>query len=153
MRLDLGCGLFKKDNFVGVDIFDFSNKYKKDEFICSMIPDILETFEDNSVEEVYASHFIEHIPQYLVINTFNEIYRILIPNGIFEIFVPPTTGRGAFCDPTHVSFWNDMSFQYYDKTWKFNELSESYGIRTNFEILKNELISELNLHVILKGVK
>ena len=26
---------------------------------------------------------------------------------------PPTDGRGAWQDPTHVSFWNEHSFWYY----------------------------------------
>jgi len=152
MKLDIGCSTKKKPGFIGIDIYDWSSKYPKDEFICGCIPDILETFKDNSVREVYASHFIEHIPQYLVIETFNEIYRILRHRGIFEIFVPSTTGRGAFCDPTHVSFWNDMSFQYYDMNW-CRDLSQSYGIKCNFKIIENKRLNEFNLHVVLEAVK
>ncbi|OFW53222.1 MAG: hypothetical protein A2163_09750 [Actinobacteria bacterium RBG_13_35_12] len=151
-RLDCGCGINKKPGFVGIDIFDWSSMYPKDEFIYGMIPDIFSNFTDSSIEEVYARHFIEHIPQYQVIETFNEIYRILIPEGLFEIFVPPTTGRGAFCDPTHSSFWNDLSFRYFDMTWD-KGLSESYGIKCNFKILENKIINEFNLHAMLKAVK
>lgn len=150
MRLDLGCGdRFKKPGYVGVDVCDWSNKYPKDEFIYGVIPHILSTFADSSIEEVYASHFIEHISQDKVIETFNEIYRILKVGGLFEIYVPPTTGRGAFCDPTHLSFYNDMSWRYYDMTWH-KELSQSYGINCDFKIIENKIISEFNLHAILQ---
>lgn len=148
-KIDLGCGIEKKENFTGIDSCDWSNNYKPDEFICGHIPEVLANFKDNSIKEVRAKDFIEHIPQPLVIHTFNEIYRILKPGGIFEIFVPPTTGRGAFCDPTHVSFWNDLSFRYYDMTYG-RWLSESYGIKCDFEIMENEIIDEFNLHAILK---
>jgi len=148
-KLDFGCGLFKKKGFMGIDSYDHSKLYKQGEFMLGHIPEILKIFDDNSVDEINATHFIEHIPQPKVIETFNEIYRILKIGGIFEIKVPPSTGRGAFCDPTHVSFWNDMSFRYYDMSW-CKELSESYGIKCDFEIVENKVIDEFNLHGILR---
>jgi hypothetical protein len=42
-----------------------------------------------------------------------EIYRVLAPGGWLIAQVPSTDGRGAFQDPTHVSFWNENSFKYY----------------------------------------
>lgn len=149
MKIDLGCSMFKKDGYVGIDIFDWSGRYPKDEFLQGEIPEVLHNFKDNSIEEVRASHFIEHIPQNKVIEFMNEVYRILMIGALFEINVPPTTGRGAFCDPTHASFWNDMSFRYYDKTWA-PDLTKSYGITADFQVLKIELLSEFDLHVILK---
>ena len=148
-KLDLGCSRKKKEGYIGIDIFDWSSIYSKEKFICGRIPNVLEKYKNNSVEELRAYHILEHISQKDVIHTMNEVYRILIPNGIFEINIPPTTGRGAFCDPTHVSFWNDKSWQYYDMTW-CRELSESYGIKCDFQVLENRLLSEFDLHVILK---
>lgn len=149
MKIDLGCSIFKKSGYVGIDVFDWSDKYPKDEFLQGEIPEVLHNFKDSSIEEVRASHFIEHIHQSRVIEFMNEAHRILIPGGVMEINVPPTTGRGAFCDPTHVSFWNDMSFRYYDKTWS-PDLTGSYGITADFITAKMELLSEFDLHVILK---
>ncbi len=45
----------------------------------------------------------------------NEAYRVLAPGGFLFISVPSTDGRGAFQDPTHVSFWNENSFWYYTR--------------------------------------
>ena len=147
IKLDLGCGFRKKDGFIGIDRFDYSGRY--DDFICGEIPEVLSKFKDNSISEIHACDFIEHIPQNKVIFFMNEIYRILKAGGTFEIFVPPTTGRGAFCDPTHVSFWNDLSFRYYDKTWE-KGLTDSYGIKADFETIKMEHLGEVSLHVILR---
>ena len=44
-----------------------------------------------------------------------EAYRCLAPNGWFLTQTPSTDGRGAFQDPTHISFWNSNSFWYYTK--------------------------------------
>ena len=75
-----------------------------------------------SVEKVYASHVLEHIPAGSPrINTFNEAWRILKPGGTFTFRVPligvgadPVQGWQAWADPTHVSYWwFPHSFEYF----------------------------------------
>ena len=152
LKLDIGCGSLSgrwKKGFTGVDIVDYSNIYLGQFIQADLFTEI--PFDNNSIEEVYCSHFIEHVPQDKVIWFFNEIYRILIPNGIFEILVPPSTGRGAFCDPTHRSYWNDLSFRYYDMSW-CRELSESYGIKCNFKQEKIVSLGEFNLQAVLRKI-
>ena len=48
----------------------------------------LSQFSDDSVEEVYASHIIEHVAQKDIENVFNSLYRILKTNGKLYISVP-----------------------------------------------------------------
>ena len=48
----------------------------------------LSQFENNSIEQVYASHVIEHVPQKKVNETLKGVYRILSENGKFYISVP-----------------------------------------------------------------
>ena len=67
--------------------------------------------EDNSVGLLNASHILEHLRE--PIKSMREIYRVLVHGGWAFIEVPSTDGRGAFQDPTHVSFWNEHSFWYY----------------------------------------
>ena len=45
----------------------------------------LDQFEDESCEEIYASHIIEHVDQKTVLNTLKGINRILKKNGKFYI--------------------------------------------------------------------
>ena len=68
-------------------------------------------FEDNSVGILRASHIFEHLRD--PIHTMNEAHRVLAPGGWLFIDVPSTDGRGAFQDPTHISFWNQNSIWYY----------------------------------------
>lgn len=73
-------------------------------------------FEDNTVGVVRAYDVMEHLRDPL--HTMTELYRVLAPGGYALIQVPSTDGRGAFQDPTHVSFWNENSFLYYtDRRW------------------------------------
>ena len=48
----------------------------------------LEQFDDESCDEIYASHIIEHVDQKTVLNTLKGINRILKKNGKFYISVP-----------------------------------------------------------------
>jgi hypothetical protein len=70
-------------------------------------------FEDSSVGVFRAADFLEHIPREHVVAFMNEMWRCLAPGGWLISRTPSTGGKGAFCDPTHASFWNDLSFRYY----------------------------------------
>lgn len=88
--------------------------------------------EDNSVGVLRASDAIEHLCN--PIHTMNEAYRVLAPGGFFMIDVPSTDGRGAFQDPTHVSYWNENSFGYYTDKNFAKYIPEFKG---RFQLIKN----------------
>ena len=67
----------------------------------------------NSCGVIRAHDALEHIKNTRVL--MNEIHRVLAPGGILLSLTPSTDGRGAFQDPTHVSFWNQNSFWYYTR--------------------------------------
>lgn len=101
-KIDL-CGAFSKpEGYESVDLnngdikADLNNRWP---------------FEDNSVGVFRAQDAIEHLKD--PIHTMKEAYRCLAPNGWFLTHTPSTDGRGAFQDPTHISFWNSNSFWYY----------------------------------------
>ncbi len=68
---------------------------------------------DNNVGVIRAHDALEHLKS--PITTMKEIYRLLAPGGMLLSMTPSTDGRGAFQDPTHVSFWNSNSFWYYTR--------------------------------------
>lgn len=66
---------------------------------------------DDSVGVLRAYDAVEHLRD--PVHTMNEAYRVLAPGGFFFVHVPASNGLGAFCDPTHRSYWNRLSFRYY----------------------------------------
>ena len=48
----------------------------------------LSQFDNDSIEEIYASHVLEHVDQKNIKKTLNGIYRILKEGGKFYISVP-----------------------------------------------------------------
>ena len=94
-----------KDGFISVDLYSPGADIKWDlEKDWTFAP-------DNSADFVLASNIFEHLRDKT--HTMNELYRILKMGGIAEIFVPSTDGRGAWQDPTHVSYWNVNSWSYW----------------------------------------
>lgn len=100
--LDLGGGINKSNGYKSVDIDN-----------ADILTDLNShwPFADESVGVIRAYDIFEHLQVPLF--TMQEVYRVLAPGGYALIQVPSTDGRGAFQDPTHVSFWNENSFLYY----------------------------------------
>ena len=107
-RYDLCCHTNKRDGYIGVD----SNNHP-DVDVGWDLNDTPWPFEDNSVGVFRMQDALEHIKD--PIKTMKELHRCLAPLGWALIEVPSTDGRGAYQDPTHVSFWNSNSFWYYTK--------------------------------------
>ncbi|HYX12799.1 MAG TPA: glycosyltransferase [Nostoc sp.] len=142
LRVDLGSGTNKPDGFIGVDIWPGLG--------IDIVADLSKNFpfEDNSVDEVRAHDVIEHLQDRL--HTMNEIWRICKPGAKVDIRVPSTDGRGAFQDPTHISFWNINSFLYYCNDFpSYLELCKRYGFQGEFKAiqLENEETSGGVIHV------
>jgi len=136
VKLDLGCGSNKPTGYIGIDI-------RIDEgvdIICDC--EKILPFKNSSIDEIRASHSIEHIHQGKAIPLMNEIWRILKPNGIFCFEIPDAErGQGAFQDLTHKSLWVKNSFKYFEISNRHNGwLKRAYGIKTEFKIEKLESV-------------
>ena len=105
LKVDLGGGLNPYKDYKTVDIRPHAD-YVGD--LNNGIP-----LPDNSVGVMHAHHIIEHLKD--PIFTMKEIHRVMAHGGWVFIEVPSTDGRGAFQDPTHVSYWNQNSFFYYTR--------------------------------------
>ena len=108
---DDGHGLLKVDLCGGID--GYKDYLTLDLEGAAVTCDLNERWplEDSSVGVLRAHDAIEHLRD--PIHTMSEAFRVLAPGGFFMILVPSTNGEGAFCDPTHRSFWNKRSFRYY----------------------------------------
>lgn len=163
VKLDLACGQNKKSSdYIGVDIIDDKNVDLVHDLNVYPYP-----FEDNSVDEIYCSHYVEHIPHdnwrsiLLECDTFeefkkkalqpqidglikfmNEIYRILKPDGKVKIIAPYVTHVRAFGDPTHTRYIHDWSFYYFNKEWRDINKLDKYPIFCDFDIRYSYLIDE-----------
>ena len=143
MKIDLACGDAKKEGFIGVDLVETSSTDVVHNLNVYPWP-----FEDNSVDEVFCSHYVEHIPHDIngedkrdgFIQFMDEVYRILKPEGKIEIVAPYYKHERAFGDPTHRRYIGDLSFLYWNKQWRDDNRLSHYGILCDFDIHLSYLI-------------
>ena len=119
-RLDLGCGANKKRGYIGVDSHPYACADVVRDVDSHGLP-----FDDDSVDEVRAHHFLEHCRDLIFV--MNEIHRVLRTGCCLVAVVPIVeVGTGAFRDPSHVRYFNRDSFFYFtNHPWAYNSL----GIR------------------------
>lgn len=108
--VDIGGGLNPYPGYTTVDLRETAD------YVCDLNDGI--PLPDNSVGVLNASHIIEHLRDKTKI--MSEIHRVLAHGGWAFIEVPSTDGRGAFQDPTHVSYWNENCFLYYTDRYLAN---------------------------------
>jgi len=114
MKLDIGCGREPKQGFIGVDRMKFPE--------VDVVLDISKKkwpWKDNSVEEIWCSHMVEHLNAKGRIHFVNEAYRVLQSGGILTIVTPYWNNHRAFGDLTHE--WPPVSeswYKYLQKQWR-----------------------------------
>jgi len=153
LRLNLGCGRTNPEKYWGIDIQDLEGVDEVAD-LSKKIPKDVATFD-----EVLAHDFVEHMPQEKSIHIMEEIYRVLKPGGFANITVPSTDfgGKGAFQDPTHISFWNEDKFRYFLHE-KYSNFRLIYNIQCWFKPLQiRTYLNEWNVPyvnaVLEKGLK
>ena len=135
MHLDLGCGLFPRDGYEGVDK--------------ALLPGVewqvdLATFpwpwDDDAVEGVHCNQLVEHVVD--LVGFMAELHRVCKDGAEVHILHPYQFNVRAWQDPTHVRCLNEVSFFYYDKGWRNDQWPE-YG-STDFEVVDLDAIPEEN---------
>lgn len=136
IKLDLGAGRNPQPGYTSVDFYEPCANVKCDLFKTPFVDkDGKKLWADDSVTEIFASHFVEHIPEKQRWPFFEECWRILKPGGVFRIIVPSWKSERAYGDMTHE--WPPvcaMAFYYLDKGWReANKLTYGpYDIKCNF---------------------
>lgn len=126
VKLNVACGQQKQEGFIGID------KVKTDAVdIIHNLESYPWPFEDNSVDEIICSHFIEHVDNQILF--MDELYRIMKQGAKATIIAPYYTSMRAIQDPTHKRSICEASFLYYNEDWRKANKLDHYGIKSNFD--------------------
>lgn len=141
-HLDLGCGAvprnpYGRDELFGVDLSgsDGGGPIRRANLVMQPIP-----FDADSFESVSAYDFLEHVPRvfptpdglatrFPFIELMNEVWRVLVPGGLFYALTPIYPGKAAFQDPTHVNILSVDSHLYFTRPQK---MAAMYGFKGDF---------------------
>lgn len=105
MKLYLGSRDYKPEGFLTVDIDD---RHKPD--IVADVTD-MSNVQSNSVDEVCASHILEHLPWPLSYKALGEWARILRPGGLLRVAVPDMAALAAMIAEGH-NVWTATALIY-----------------------------------------
>jgi len=106
LRLNLGCGLRRRDGFFGIDHVQLP-----DTDILADLNEPLSRLPDGSVAEIYTRHTLEHVRELLPLMA--EIHRVCRPDARIEIVVPHFSNPYFYSDPTHVRHFGLYTFFYF----------------------------------------
>jgi hypothetical protein len=99
IKIDIGCGVRKKDGFIGIDFMGFNGV----DIIVDLTKERL-PFKENSVDEVWSNHFLEHLVIEDVCKVMEEIHRVCKHWAYVEIRVPHFSGLTNFYEFHKTSF-------------------------------------------------
>jgi ubiquinone/menaquinone biosynthesis C-methylase UbiE len=110
-RLNLGCGTDVREGWINLD----SSKLPGVDVVANL-DDCGRTplpFPDNSIDEFYCSHVLEHLRDAL--GFMQELHRVATPGATATIRVPYGSSDDADEDPTHVRRLFLYSFSYFSQ--------------------------------------
>ncbi len=113
LRLNLGAGKSRMPGYLSVDSIPFEG--------LDVVADLNKPWPwgDNTVSDIHMSHVLEHFTGEQRVHIFNEMYRVLIPQGKALIITPHWASQRAYGDFTHQ--WPPVSeflFYYVWKQWR-----------------------------------
>lgn len=148
MPLDLASGQHPREGYEGVDIRPLGQRYIGNLMTYPwLILDCLTVgpraidgipFPTGSVDGLYSSHFVEHIPD--LVGFMNEAWRVLADGAHLEIIHPYQFSLKAWQDPTHVRALNENSWAYYNAGWRTREGLDHMGIAADFDEVSTDFM-------------
>ena len=150
-KLNLGCGPKPLEGYINIDLVKEFN------------PDIVRNierglpFDDNSVDEIFTSHFLEHIDPDLIHFVMYEIWRVCKHGAEVSIIVP--IGNGWSNSPEHKCPFNAHSDVFFTK-WNYPILT-GYNYKLKEKSIFRASVNDLEdsdgygdeLHMVLEVIK
>lgn len=134
--VDLGCGKRKKPGALGLDIARIPG--------VDVIADVMKPLplKDSSVDEVQASHIVEHVDDLL--GFMGEIWRVCKPGALVYMRFPHgTSNYVTWKDPTHRRGVFLATFEYFDPN-TFDGQAWGYYHPAKFEITRRRINFNMN---------
>lgn len=140
-RLHLGCGTNIWPGWINIDrqvppdppAFGFS----QGDIAAGPLP-----VPSASVDYVFSEDFLEHLPPDRRVAVMNEIWRVLVPGGVMEHYVPNAGSRNDYGSPTHLSHWCLQTFEHFDvDSYRWAKDRAFQGITCGFKKISGDLLN------------
>ena len=116
MKLDVGCGPYKRAGYIGVDVARQPGVDVLGD--ATRLP-----FAEDCVDHIHTRNTLEHIPA--IFDTLREFYRVGRNGAILEIMVPHFSSYEYWRDLTHIRPFSVFTFDHFDREkMKINALPD-----------------------------
>jgi SAM-dependent methyltransferase len=130
MKLDIGCGPYKKPGYVGVD-FDLQPGV-------DVVADTTALpFADSTIEHIHTRNTLEHIPR--LFDALREFYRVSADGATIEITVPHFSSYEYWRDLTHIRPFSVYTFDHFDRHRVTSYPLPDYIPEVDFEVVRTVL--------------
>lgn len=144
-KLDVGCGHAKPTGWSGMD-----RRPHNGVDIVHDIEVLPWPIKDSSYSDVRMNHVLEHLDPRNMVDIFDEVWRVLEPNGLFHVAVPYAGSFGGMSDPTHMrSGFTERSFEYFDPSYPMYRVYQSKP----YTIIKLDYTEGVEVQVLLRSQK
>jgi SAM-dependent methyltransferase len=147
VHVDLGAGHNPRNPFgasklIATEMHDSFTRFDGVEFVKADLTRQL-PFESHSISSFSAYDVLEHIPRWERVNDqirfpfidlMSEIYRCLVPGGIFLSVTPAYPKVEAFQDPTHVNVISKETIRYFAAPEPWATLT-GYGFVGSYQVI------------------
>lgn len=128
VALELGCGNRKRaPDSIGIDALDYECVD-----IVGDIFEVLGAMPDGTVDDVYSSHFLEHVSD--VPGLLDELARVLKAGGRLAITVPHFSNPYFYSDISHKASFGLYSMSYFSDDRKLTRKVPSYQRELFYEL-------------------
>ena len=146
LKLNLGCGFNQLQTYINVDKFPGCNP--------DQVIDLEKTpwpWPDNSASEICMNHVLEHLGQNpeVFLSIVKEVYRVLAPDGVWNIRVPHPRHDEFLADPTHVRAITRSTMEMFDLKKnqesikvKFQTSPLAIMIGVDFELVSDKITAD-----------
>lgn len=130
MKLDIGCGPYKKPGYVGVDT-DRQEGVNVRGDVCHL------PFGESTIEGIHTRNTLEHVPD--IFKALSEFFRVAKPEAQIEITVPHFSSYEYWRDLTHLRPFSAFTFDHFDRGKQAVTPLPDYLPSVDFEILRVHL--------------
>ncbi len=139
LKLNLGCGDKTYLGYLNIDKTSLPNV----DFVWDLENTPL-PLKTNSVSEIICEHILEHITNFIPL--MEELHRICKPKARIHVSAPYYKYEAAYRDPTHVRFFTEHSFDYFQDNVKFSHYSKARFKARKVKLRNHFMSSVKNLH-------
>lgn len=153
MKLYVGAGVDRKEGWKHLDIVNLPGI----DYVCDVEQGL--PFDDSSIDEIFTQDFLEHLHPEKRVFVMSEFYRVLKPGGVMEHWCPYAGSKNDFASPSHLSHWNERTFEYFENGNRRFEMDTKWnGFKgAGFQMVTNQPCNEQEgqfqgIHVIMRKI-